>query len=192
VTVAAVVLAAGGGSRFLGDSHKLLAPLGGRPVVVWAVDAALSANLDETVVVTGAVDLRDALAGRPVTLLHNDAWASGIATSLAVAVDHATAAGHDAIVVGLGDQPFVPAEAWMAVASASAPADGGTPIVVATYDGQRRNPVRLGRDVWALLARDGDDGARALMRRQPHLVGEVACAGSPADVDTVEDLERWS
>lgn len=183
-----MVLAAGGGSRFLGDTHKLLAPLQGRPVVAWAVDAALAAGLDETVVVTGAVDLDDVLAPLPVTVLRNPSWRRGIATSLAVAVDHAAAAGHGAVVVGLGDQPFVPAGAWRAVATATI----DTPVAVATYGGDRRNPVRIGREVWGLLDREGDEGARTLMRRRPDLVGEVACDGSPLDVDTVEDLAEWS
>ena len=188
MSLAAVVLAAGGGSRFAGQTHKLLAPLHGRPVVAWAVDAAVDASLDETVVVAGAVDLDELLRSRPLTLLRNDEWAAGIATSLAVAVDHAAAASHDAVVVGLGDQPLVTAGAWRAVASAAP----GPPIVVATYEGRRANPVRLDRSVWALLDRTGDEGARALMRRRPDLVGEVACDGSPLDVDTVEDLAEWS
>jgi CTP:molybdopterin cytidylyltransferase MocA len=190
VTIAAVVLAAGGGSRFAGTDHKLLTPLRGRPIVAWAVDAALSAALDETIVVTGVVALDDALqsvAGR-VSFVQNDAWAGGIATSITAAIEHAAGAGHDAIVVGLGDQPFVGDDAWRAVARAHA----SSPIVVATYEGQRRNPVRLDRAVWPLLDRSGDEGARSLMRRQPELVDEVACRGIPADVDTLEDLDQWN
>ena len=58
MTTAAVVLAAGGGTRFAGDAHKLLAPLRGRPVVVHAVSAALDAALDEVLVVVAGRVLR--------------------------------------------------------------------------------------------------------------------------------------
>ncbi|HVX23261.1 MAG TPA: nucleotidyltransferase family protein [Acidimicrobiales bacterium] len=197
--VAAVVLAAGGGSRFVdhgtghgaGHGHKLLRPFRGQPLAAWALGAALDAGFDEVLVVTGAADLGpvvDRMAAdrrRRVTELRNDRWAEGQATSLQMALDRCAADGRQAAVVGLADQPLVPAEAWRAVAGCATAA-----VVVATYGGGRRNPVRLDRSVWPMLPVDGDEGARALMRRRPDLVGEVACPGDPADVDTVGDLER--
>jgi molybdenum cofactor cytidylyltransferase len=185
VTAASVILAAGAGSRFTGDGHKLLAPFCGRPLIMWAVAHARAAGLDETVVVTGAAVL-DGLLTSDVTVLANPDWRQGIATSLRTAVTYARAAGHDSIVVGLGDQPLVTAEAWATVAACPAP------IAVATYGGRRGNPVRLHVSIWPLLPDDGDVGARSVMQQRPDLVSEVPCNGNPADVDTVEDLDQWS
>ena len=64
MSIAGLVLAAGGGSRYQGPTHKLLAPFGGRPLVVTALDATLEAGFDEVVAVTGAVDFSAALASQ--------------------------------------------------------------------------------------------------------------------------------
>ena len=110
--VLAVVLAAGGGSRFTGAGHKLLAERGGRTVVEHAVAAAHEA-LGEVLVVTGAVRLPDAVTAAPgVRLIHNPDWADGQATSLATAITLAAADDTiDAVVVGLGDQPDITSDA---------------------------------------------------------------------------------
>jgi len=188
MTVAGVVLAAGSGQRFRrsgGDVPKQRALVHGVPAVSRSVAAALAAPLEEVVLVQGAVDLRD-LVPAGVTVLANPRWSEGIATSLQVALAHL--AGRDAVVVGLADQPGIGAEAWAAVAAApDEPA-----IAVATYDGRRGNPVRLAAAVWPLLPTTGDEGARVLMRERPDLVREVPCTGDPHDIDTLEDLRRWS
>ncbi|MFP5327312.1 MAG: NTP transferase domain-containing protein [Acidimicrobiia bacterium] len=185
MTVAGALLAAGGGTRFSAKdgSHKLLADFRGRPLAEWSIEALLEASFDESIVVIGAVDL-DVPA--EATVLRNERWSAGLATSLALAIDHARDKGHAALVVGLADQPMVPASAWRAVGAEEAA------IAVATYEGVRGNPVRLDSSVWDALPREGDAGARYLMRLRPDLVREVPCEGTAADVDTVEDLTKWS
>lgn len=200
MTVAGVVLAAGAGSRFLngadatvvdGNSvtHKLTAPFRGRPLLTWALDAADGAGFNQLYVITGAADV-DALVaetlGDRATVIHNPRWQEGQATSLALAVTAATADGHRAIVVGLADQPLIPASAWRSVGAAAGE------IVTATFDGLRRPPVKFERTVWADLPDAGDEGARSLFRLRPELVSELPCSGNPVDIDTLEDLQQWS
>ena len=192
MSVAAVILAAGSGSRFNGDDPdllpgaKLLTVVEGGTLVGWAIAAALDAGLDEVVVVGGAADLR-AVVPTSVTLLHNDDWPRGQATSLRVGLDWCGARGHQSAVIGLGDTPGITAEAWRMVANAPK-----GPIVFATYRGERAHPVRLDAEIWSMLPSDGDEGARSVARRYPELVREVACVGVPADIDTPGDLQRWS
>lgn len=185
-----VLLAAGAGSRFAGPVHKLLAPVGAMPVVTRAVRAMVAAGGDRCVVITGAdttTGFLDALEGVPT--VHNDAWASGQRSSVLLAIDTARRAGSSQVVIGLADQPFVTPAAWTAVEHADAA------VAVATYAGRRGNPVKLRADAWEAfetLDADPDSGARVLMERSPELVMEVACEGSPDDIDTREDLTKWT
>lgn len=183
---AAVILAAGAGSRFGTPGEKLLADSHDHPLLTHALAPAEKAAVGELVVVSGAADL-GAVVPASATLLLNTDWNLGQATSLRVAIDWCQRQGHDSVVVGLGDMVGVTAEAWQAVAEAT-----GGPVVVATYLGRRGYPVRLDSPVWASLPIDGDDAIGALIARQPTLVTEVACSGKPIDVDTKEDLLRWN
>ncbi|HUE61132.1 MAG TPA: nucleotidyltransferase family protein [Acidimicrobiales bacterium] len=181
-----MILAAGEGRRFgSGVGQKLLAPFRGKAVVSWAVQAAVDSAIGPTWVVGGAADLSGLLPAG-VQLITNEHWADGQATSLQAALSAARVESLEAVVVGLGDQPLITPPAWRAVAASSAP------IAVATYDGIRRNPVRLSAEVWDLLPTSGDEGARVVFRDRPDLVEEVPCEGEPADIDTREDLCKWS
>jgi molybdenum cofactor cytidylyltransferase len=181
-TTLAVVLAAGGGTRFDGPTHKLLSRLAdGRTIADHAIGEAVQAAIGPVLVVLGAVEF-DLPAG--VARVVNRDWADGQAGSLQCARAEAERMGAEAMVVGLADQPFVPPEAWRNVAASTAP------IAVATYHGARRNPVRLHRSVWALLPTGGDHGARDLIRLRPELVEPVPCPGSASDIDTLADLRN--
>lgn len=181
----AAILAAGGGTRFVGPTHKLLAELAGRPVWEWALDAALDAGFADVLVVTGAVEVHPPAAVRSV---HNPDWRQGQGSSLGVAVAAARALGATHLTLGLADQPFVGADAWRAVGGA----DPTCRIALAVYDGRPGpHPVRLAAETWPHLSFDGDRGARELLATHPDWCCRVDCVGSPDDVDTVEDLARW-
>lgn len=188
--IAAVILAAGAGSRFSGGQHKLTAPLAGKRVVDHAVDAVLAAidsgaAIDGVIVVTGAVPLT--FADTRVTVVSNGDWQSGQATSLRIGVDTARASGATAVIVGLGDQPGIAPSTWAAVAASP------SPIAVASYPGSpTKTPALIRQEIWPLLPDTGDFGARHLISSRPELVEEVPCTGTPADIDTIEDLRTWN
>ena len=164
-----------------------------RPVLEWIADKTLDESGEpneptrrhdaERNTLDGDSTLAEAIG---VTIVVNDRWAHGQATSLAAGVAQAAADGHAAVVVGLADQPFVEADVWRAIAGAD------SPIAVASFDGKRRPPVKLHSRIWSLLPRAGDEGARSLLRLRPDLVSEVPCIGNPIDIDTMEDLREWS
>ena len=181
----AVVLAAGGGTRFTGSTHKLLAEFSGTTVIGASVAGPIDAGL-MTAVVWGAVDLSTQVP-IGVELIHNPAWASGQASSLQAGLRWAATQGCDEVVIGLGDEPSVGAETWRRVAGAE-----GGPIVIAAFGPVRTPPVRLARSVWPLLPTSGDVGAGSLLRDRPELVVAIECDGDPTDIDTVEDLAQWS
>ena len=191
-TVVAALLAGGAGARFdqLDGTHKLEASF--RATAVEPAESVFEralrhvgdARIGPIVIVTGSWSPRAEQVGG-ATVVANDQWADGQITSVRTALDAADALGADRVVIGLADQPFITPDAWRTVA------DAPGPIAVATYAGRRGNPVGLDRSVWHLLPESGDEGARALMRIRPDLVREVACSGSPADIDTEEDLRRW-
>ncbi len=180
-----ILLAAGSGSRFHGPSHKLLAEVDGRAVVSFAIDALKGAELDYKVVVCGSVDL-SALIPPEFSVLDNPLWERGMATSLQVGVSYARRLRADFVIVGLGDQPFITASTWTKLARIT-----GEKLVVATYDGMPRNPVRIDRSLFDRLPKYGDEGARQLIHENSDSVCYVECEGSPFDIDTLEDLGRW-
>jgi CTP:molybdopterin cytidylyltransferase MocA len=180
--VAGLVLAAGGGSRF-GDSPKLLAYLGGRPLLEWAVRAQCAVpGLSRVVVVLGAhaAQVAEGVSfGRAEAVVCPE-WASGQAASLR----HGLAALPDVskVIVTLGDAPLV-------TSAVIARFVGEPPRTRATYGGRPGHPVVLGREqITSLMSLTGDRGARDLLRGGR--VMEVGHLCSGRDVDTTDDLEE--
>ena len=188
--IAAVVLAAGRSTR-MGGPNKLLAEVGGKPMVRIAVEQALASKADPVIVVTGHQQerVRDALCGLPVSFVHNPDFAEGLSTSVKAGVAAAPKEA-DGVVVCLGDMPHVDAALINRLIGAFDPEKGAL-IVMPTIGGRRGNPVLWSRRFFGELASlDGDVGARHLIGAYPEAVVEVPVAGDAAliDVDTPEAL----
>jgi molybdenum cofactor cytidylyltransferase len=189
--IAAVVLAAGRSSR-MGGPNKLLAEIGGRPLIRIVTEQVLASRARPVVVVTGHQRERveAALHGLPVSFVYNPDFAEGLGTSLRAAVA-ALPDDVDGAVVCLGDMPQVDASLIDRLADAIDP-DKGALVAVPTIDGKRGNPVAWSRRFFPdLMAVEGDIGARHLIGRYAEAVAEVPASGTAAltDVDTPEALE---
>ncbi|MEX0590884.1 MAG: molybdopterin-binding/glycosyltransferase family 2 protein [Xanthobacteraceae bacterium] len=187
---ATLILAAGRGTR-MGGSNKLLAEVGGKPIVRQAVEAAIASKALPVVVVTGHEGDRiaAALKGLDIKRVHNPDFAEGLSTSLKAGLA-ALPAETDAVVVALGDMPDVTGALIDKLAQAIDPARGAL-IAVPTRDGRRGNPVVWSRRFFEDLGRlDGDTGARHLIVQNNDAVVEVPVDDEAAfhDIDTPEAL----
>lgn len=183
--VAGLVLAAGAGRRF--GRPKALIELDGELLVERAANTLCDAGCSPVHVVLGAAatEVHERAELSRFTTITNEQWSTGMASSLQCGLS-SLPEDVDAVVVSLVDQPWIGAD----VVKRLMEQDGA--VVVATYDGRRRNPVLLRREVWTAVADAAHDdvGARAYITRHPDEVTGVECAdlGSPADIDTPEDL----
>jgi CTP:molybdopterin cytidylyltransferase MocA len=165
--IAAVVLAAGAGSRFGGPKQQLLLPA--------VLEAVWASSVDEIVVVAGAHPL-----DVDATVVECGDWEKGPGASLRCGLRSLPAEAEAAVVV-LADGPDLSPAAVDRVVEAWRAGAGAGDVVAASYGGNRGHPVVLGRSTWSIVP---DEGARAL---EPVL---IPCddLGTPGDVDFADDV----
>jgi molybdenum cofactor cytidylyltransferase len=192
--VAAIVLAAGRSVRF-GEANKLLAEIGGEPMVARAAALALASRARPVIVVTGfeAERVATALKDLGVEIAHNPDFAQGIGTSLRAGLRAVPRASDGALIL-LGDMPRVDASVLDALLAAFA-ANGAESICVPVHAGRRGNPVLWARAYFPEMMRlSGDRGAKQLMRLHPGKIVEVEVGTDSIfkDIDLAADLDRGS
>jgi molybdenum cofactor cytidylyltransferase len=190
MTIAAIVLAAGAGSRFGGG--KLLARLDGRPIVEHVVDAARAAGLEPLIVVVPSTgELADLDLG-DVRRVTNETPQEGLSSSVRLGLREVDVEPDvTAAVILPGDQPRVRA-ATIAALLAAMDETPDTPFVAARHlDDRSPNPVLARRSVWRLADElAGDRGFGPVLAAHPELVRWVEIPGENPDVDTRADLAR--
>jgi molybdenum cofactor cytidylyltransferase len=180
--IAGLILAAGAGTRFGGESSKLLADLDGRPLLEHAIAAQCAVpELRRVVVVLGsrAQEIIDAVQfGRAEHVICRE-WAQGQSASLRCGIRALGDA--EKVIVTLGDSPRV----TPAVIARFLDEPPGTRAV---YNGDPGHPVVLGpKQLEASLRATGDQGARDMLRGGSRI--ECSDLSSGRDVDTPDDLE---
>lgn len=188
-TAVGLLLAAGSGSR-MGGPKALVRGAGGEP---WARAAARSLHeggCPQVVAVLGAAggEAEALLADLPwVSVVHAQAWAVGMGSSLRAGLDALEPTPADCAVVGLVDTPDVGAEVVCRVLAAV----GTSPAALgrAACGGVPGHPVVLGREHWQGVgaSASGDRGARDYLAAHPPRLVECGDLATGADVDAPSD-----
>ncbi|RYG30214.1 MAG: nucleotidyltransferase family protein [Burkholderiales bacterium] len=185
----AVVLLTSGLSRRYGAKDKMLADLGGQPLVDHAAHAI--AQLDPLARVAVCPSERpqigERLTGRFVIAV-NKKPKLGLGHSIAVGVSVALQFKPDAILLAMGDMPFI--EPWVFDGVVSRLSDGADIVHAGSID-RPHPPTAFGPATFdQLKALDGDDGAKRIIGQGGF---SVVAFNAPAplllDVDTREDLD---
>ena len=188
----AVILAAGASTRM--GTPKQLLPLGGKPLIVRAVEVALASPAWPVVVVLGAhaEKIRPALARLPVLIAENPAWAEGMAASIRAGLTtlRQFSSKLDAALFALCDQPAFSADVIAQLVAAQRTT--GRSIVAAHYGNRHAAPALFLREHFeTLIHLTGEEGARALLNDDPNRIATVDLPALALDLDTPEDFAAF-
>jgi molybdenum cofactor cytidylyltransferase len=191
MSVAAIILAAGGSSRL--GRLKQLEPWWDTNLLGRVVDAVRSYPVDEVWVVlgSGAAAILEAVDLDGCGVIENPEWEEGIASSLRVGLDALTQLSRaEAALIVIGDQPDVESEVVETLVEAFH--RSGAPVTIPKYRYTWGNPVVVDRSLWPrLMSLEGDEGAQRLFQAHPEWVKEVWFEQRPPrDVDTESDVEE--
>ena len=187
VGVAAVVPAAGQSTRF--GTMKLLADVGGAPLLERTLASLLDAGVARVVVVTRAGEAFEAvpsMADPRVTVSVNPDPARGMFSSIQAGC--AAAAGGDPLLVLPGDMPFVRSRTVAAVLAKYAEAGH---VVSPRHEGRRGHPIALTPAMQTqILNADAGMTLNVLLKscNPPRAYADVDDPGIVRDVDRREDL----
>ena len=181
-----VVPAAGRGSRFGAETHKLAQALGGSTVLGTTLRHALATGLPVVLVTTSALASLAAglLPAADVVVVSEADALAGMGRTISTGISARSHAAGWLILPA--DMPLALPASMRAVAAAL----GDHPVAYAQHKGRRGHPVGFAAELYSELAvLTGDEGARRISARYPAFGVEVDDAGVLMDVDTPGDLE---
>ncbi|HET9642349.1 MAG TPA: nucleotidyltransferase family protein [Burkholderiaceae bacterium] len=184
-----IVLAAGKGSRFQGDTHKLEQDIGSVSVFGSTLKHVIASHLPLIVVTTEGLEpsARRLVAARDVVVVPEAGARSDKRMGMGFSIASGVSARPDAPgwLIMPADMPLIQPSTLLAVARALE----HHPVAYAQYKGRRGHPVAFASELYSeLVMLTGDEGARRLTARYPAFGVEVDDPGVLIDVDTPEDL----
>ena len=187
IMISAVILAAGESTRM--GKPKQLMRLGEVTLVEQTIDNFLNSKVNEIIVVLGhrAEEVASLISNRPVTIAFNPNYRQGMSTSIVAGLSLLNDKTQ-AVMIALGDQPFVDAQTINYLVEEFVAHDQG--IAIPVYEGRRGHPVIFDiKYKEELLKLKGDKGGREIIRQYSEDVLEVTvnCEGVCVDIDTEDN-----
>lgn len=188
---AAIILAAGGSSRF--GTPKQLLKVADKSLIRRTVDAAREANCSPIIVVTGAADteINRELPGNSNIVIRNENWQRGIGSSIRHGIEHLANnfPNVEAVVLLVCDQPFVNSSTIKNLINLYN--ETRKPIAACRYANTFGVPALFGRALFSeLLAIDDSSGAKPVIMRNRERVAELPFPEGEFDVDTAEQWDQ--
>ncbi len=186
----AIVLAAGLSTRM--GTQKLLLPFDDKTIVEKTLENILNSGIENIVVVLGAnhSEIREVLNLLPVQTVINDQFKDGMHTSIIAGVK-ALPDDAKAVMIFLGDQPFIPPVTIQNVIDAWN--TSGKSIIIPLCDGKRGHPPLYDMSLRdEILNLDMEVGLRSVALKFPDKICEVEtfCPTIVRDIDTPEEYLR--
>jgi len=190
--IGAVILAAGGSSRF--GRPKQLIPLRGKSLIRRMIDAACEAGCSPVVVVTGgdSEKVHREIDRACIIRVQNKQWHRGIGSSIRCGIRGLikNAPDVEASVLLVCDQPAVDArviERLIALRETTRKS-----IIASSYADTLGVPALFDRSFFPeLLSLDDKAGAKSIISRNRNRVEEFAFPQGEVDIDTWEDWEKF-
>jgi molybdenum cofactor cytidylyltransferase len=185
-----IILAAGSSGR-LGQPKQLL-PWKNSTLLNHLVNEAKNSAAGHVIVVLGAHadSIKLVLANSSIEIVVNDNWSEGMASSIRYGVDHLQKINPaaDTVTLMTCDQPHVTTILLDQLIETHL--QSGKLIVSSKYTGSTGPPVLFHKIHFnALLALQGDSGARKIVQQYPHDLAFVSFPAGEIDIDTEEDYQ---
>lgn len=182
------IMASGMGTRF--GSNKLIAELGGRPVVAHVMDTAIEASVDtgtDLVVLTRWDEVAALAAGKGIACIRHSYTAKSDVIRLGIT--HAESSGWRSCMFMLGDQPLLTPASVKRLYDVYTEFGSNGKVFRLGADGKPGSPVIFSRCHYdALKTLTGEQGGMSLFGPEETVIVPPGGAYEMIDIDTRDEL----
>ena len=189
MNIAILILAAGSSSR-MGVIKQLL-PIGDKMLLEISIDNAIQSIISDTYCVLGAnaQAIQDSLDHCNIDFITNNDYKTGLSSSIKKGINHLQSRNYDAILMTLGDQPYVNSSLLdkMIITYNNNP----NKIIACSYGDKVGIPVLIPKAYYVEFQNiTGDNGAKLFLNNNKDDIFQIKNENL-IDIDTKEDYETF-